>query len=96
MYTLFRRAMEIVYLFFSSEDIAVSDIPKELKDTLAKMSPITDFKNYAHFNNVFYENVGENNVDINNDPEDDVELDLENNPDAENDLDDQNVNVENV
>lgn len=57
VYPLFRRCLEVVYMYFQRETIAWSNIPKNIKDILFNMSPPTEFNDYALFDRVIYDNL---------------------------------------
>ncbi|XP_045176795.2 uncharacterized protein LOC123537222 [Mercenaria mercenaria] len=78
VFPLFRRCLEVVYLYFQKETIAWTNIPKNIKEVLLKMSTPTEFNDYKHFDSVIYGRLHGNdgvNYDNNDDDEEDVEDD---------------------
>lgn len=78
VYPLFRRCLEVVYLYFQREAIAWANIPKNIKDILFKMARPADFDDYADFDMVIYDHLNENENDLQDDRINNVEANANN------------------
>ena len=57
VFSLLRRALEIVFIHFDQETVMQWDMPATLKELLKKISPITEFGNYRFFEDVTYHDI---------------------------------------